>query len=245
MLRIHVPIVYATILVAAATPEVSSGQTAPADQRRAGSAHDRVEHDVCRPISPRLPQREAHLAVGRQGEPLGRDGRPERVPADPFEPIALSRRNDERRMQVQSLPPRMTRTQWAIDRRSRVSETTNASAGATPEGDEPLHRCGRQARERWRLVHPGIHPAILGVASMITLGAFSAIEQPPDGGSTAAKIGRKVDNGPTRPGLVEPRPFKALRAAAAPRRSDTPVPSAPCRSATDSGSRSTSCTRRR
>jgi hypothetical protein len=29
-------------------------------------------------------------------------------------------------MQVQPLPPRMTRAQWAIDRQTRVSETTDA-----------------------------------------------------------------------------------------------------------------------
>jgi hypothetical protein len=140
----------------------------------------RVEHDVGRPIGPRLPPRDAHLTVGRHGEPLGRDGRPEHVAADPLEPIALPRRDDEPRMQVHPVPPRMARAQWAIDRRTRVPETTDARPGVTPERDEPLHRRGRQARERRRPVCPRIHPAILGVAPTITLRELSAIEQPPD-----------------------------------------------------------------
>jgi hypothetical protein len=137
---------------------------------------------VRRPIGPRLPQRDAHLAVVGQGEPLGRDGRSQDIAADPLEPIALPRRNDEPRMQVQPVPARMTRARWALDRGARVSEASDASARVRPEGDEPLHRRGRQARERRRLVRPGIHIAILGVAPRITLGAFSAPEQPPDPG---------------------------------------------------------------
>jgi hypothetical protein len=48
-----------------------------------------IEDYVRRPVRPRVPEREAHLAVGREGEPLGRDRRSEHVAADPFEAIAL------------------------------------------------------------------------------------------------------------------------------------------------------------
>ena len=163
----------------------------------------RVEHDVCRPIGPRLPQREAHLAVGRQGESVGRHGWSQGVAADAFEPIALPCRNDEPRVQVPSMPAGLTLAQGAIDRRTRVFETTDASTCVTPERDEPSHRRRRQAGEDRRLVRPGIHPAILGVAPLITLGEFSAIEQPPDSGLHGRQDLRDVQRRQT-PGRTKP-----------------------------------------
>jgi hypothetical protein len=137
---------------------------------------------VRRPVGPRVPEREAHLAVGRQGEPLGRDRRPEHVAADPLEPIALPRRDDEPRMQVQPMPVRMTRADTPIDRRTRVSDTTNAGTGIRPERDDPLHRRGRQTCERRRLVRPRIDPIVFGVAPGVILARSAPLEQPPDPG---------------------------------------------------------------
>jgi hypothetical protein len=49
-------------------------------------------------------------------------------------------RDEEPRMQVQPLPPRMTRAQWAIDRQTRVSETTDARVTRVRLADSAIPR---------------------------------------------------------------------------------------------------------
>ena len=55
---------------------------------------------------------------------------------------------------------------------------SKARARTTPERRDPLPRRRRQARQRRRLVRPGIDPAILGVAPVVTPGEPAPIEQP-------------------------------------------------------------------
>lgn len=144
----------------------------------------RIEHDVLRPVGPRLSERQAHLTLGGQGEPLGHHGRPQRVTADPLEPLALPRRDDEPRMQVEAIPPGMTKAQWRrLTRLTRAPKIAKARARMMAERHEPLHQRRRQARERRCLVRPRIGTAVLGGAPVVTLGEPAPIEQPSDPGA--------------------------------------------------------------
>jgi hypothetical protein len=69
---------------------------------------DGVEHDVRRPIPPRLPKLQPHLTFAGQVEPLLRHRRTQRIATHALEPIALPGRHHEARMEVKPVGPCVT-----------------------------------------------------------------------------------------------------------------------------------------
>jgi hypothetical protein len=55
------------------------------------------------PRRPRVPELEYHLPLGRQTEPVLRDGGPPRVPAEPLESVPLAGRDPYAGLEVESL----------------------------------------------------------------------------------------------------------------------------------------------
>ena len=67
-----------------------------------------VEHDVRRPITPRLSELQPHLTLVGQVEPILHHGRTQRISTHALEPIPLPGRYDEARMQIEAVRPRVT-----------------------------------------------------------------------------------------------------------------------------------------
>ena len=91
-----------------------------------------------RPPHRGLPEPQPHLPVGRHAEPLLRHGRAQRVAAHLLEPIALPRRHDTPRMQVEPVGPRVTPARRG--RRvllGRIPETTDTHAPRPPSATRP------------------------------------------------------------------------------------------------------------
>jgi hypothetical protein len=91
---------------------------------------DGVEHHVRRPIAPRLPELQPHLSLVGQVEPLLGHGRTQRIAARALEPLPLPGRDDEARMQIEPVRPRVTAS--VLGRLAlllgRLAQTTKASA---------------------------------------------------------------------------------------------------------------------
>jgi hypothetical protein len=105
----------------------------------------------------------------------------------------------------------MTGSQWPIDRRTRVSKTTHASTRLTPERDEPLHRRGRQVRERRRFVHPGIDATVVGVAPGRILATPAPLQQLPEPWLHGGQHLRHVQRGQTRRRMKPDRSRRVAR----------------------------------
>jgi hypothetical protein len=105
----------------------------------------------------------------------------------------------------------MTGSQWPIDRRTRVSKTTHASTRLTPERDEPLHRRGRQVRERRRFVHPGIDATVVGVAPGRILATPAPLQQLPEPWLHGGQHLRHVQRGQTRRRMKPDRSRRVTR----------------------------------
>ena len=67
-----------------------------------------IEQEVRGPIRPRVPELEHHLPLGRQTKPVLRDGRPQRVPAEPLESVPLLGRDAHASLEVEALLARVT-----------------------------------------------------------------------------------------------------------------------------------------
>ena len=60
-----------------------------------------------RPVQPRVREFQPYLTVSGQMEPVLRDGRPERIPAQPVEARGLTRGHDDARMQIETVLARV------------------------------------------------------------------------------------------------------------------------------------------
>lgn len=86
-----------------------------------------LEHEVRRPIRPPVAQIQHHLPLGRQVQPLLRDRRAERVPAQPLEPRAIPRWDDDARVQVEAVPPRVARSEARRCERQQLRRRATAA----------------------------------------------------------------------------------------------------------------------
>jgi len=124
----------------------------------------RLEEQLCRPVRPSVPQIEHHLPLGGQVQPVGRDGRTERVAAQPFEPRSIARRHDDGGVEIEAVPPGVTRS--APRRRQgeqfrRRATPTHRRTGPLPECPPSLHRRAGNASQHGRLFPPPIGGAPL------------------------------------------------------------------------------------
>jgi hypothetical protein len=62
-----------------------------------------IEQEVRGAIRPRVAEVQHDLPLGRQTEPVLRDGWPQRVPAEPLEPVPLVGRDPHASLEVESL----------------------------------------------------------------------------------------------------------------------------------------------
>jgi hypothetical protein len=62
-----------------------------------------IEQEVRGAIRPRVPELQHDLPLGRQTEPVLRDGWPQRVPAEPLEPVPLVGRDPHAGIEVEPL----------------------------------------------------------------------------------------------------------------------------------------------
>jgi hypothetical protein len=78
------------------------------EHRQSPQKLDGVEHDVRRPVAPRLPELEPHLSLVGQMDPLLGHGRTQHIATHALEPLPLPSRYDKARVQIEAVRPRMT-----------------------------------------------------------------------------------------------------------------------------------------
>jgi hypothetical protein len=108
-------------------------------------------------IRPRMPQRDPAVPLRIAAQPGLRDRRPQGIPTQPLEPLALPRPHHDPRMQIEGPHGRVTRAERHRGRLlGRAAVSGDAGAGPWPQRDAPLNRCRREAGQHRRLVCPRV-----------------------------------------------------------------------------------------
>jgi hypothetical protein len=116
-----------------------------------------------------VPQFQPHLAVIRDLEPLGRHGRPQDVPADPFEPIAVPVWDHQPGVQIEPIRPSVTAaTLQPLTDLRRLPHTLHGP----PDGHPPLHRGGGQIGQHRRVLGPPV-----ALRCRVVVGQSASLEQ--------------------------------------------------------------------
>jgi hypothetical protein len=80
----------------------------------------RLEQQLRRPVRPPVPQIEHNLTIRREVQAIGGDRWTQRVPSESLEPRPIPLRHDDGRVQIEAVPPRVTRS--TIRRRQRAPQ---------------------------------------------------------------------------------------------------------------------------
>jgi hypothetical protein len=93
------------------------------EHRHPSQELDRVEHHVRRPIDPPMPEPQHHLPVAGHANAVSRHRRPQGVAAHALKLLAVPRRHDEARMQIEAVRPRVTASRRGrLDRLGRIAQ---------------------------------------------------------------------------------------------------------------------------
>jgi len=127
------------------------------DDREAFQQFERLEQHVSRAVRPRVPQRERHQPIRRHPQTFLGDWRPQRVPAEPLQPMTMLGGSDDAGVQVEPVAARVsTRRRGGRAFGSDLPHAPQTSARARPAGDPALNGGGTDAGEDRRLLGPPV-----------------------------------------------------------------------------------------
>ena len=142
-----------------------------------------------RPIRPLVAQSQPDLPVGAQVQPVLGERRPQCVPAESLQPIALAGSRHQTRVEIKTTDVRVAGPQHhRCHVLRRVAATAHARPRPRTERHAPFHGCRRHGREDRRLLRLQIRrPAALG-----TPRETAALEQLLDAARDEGHDGRHV-----------------------------------------------------
>jgi hypothetical protein len=157
----------------------------PGRQRRQPlEQRQRLEHEVRGRIRPSVPEVQNHLPLRRQVQPLLRDRWAEGVSAETLEPHAIPRWDDDARVQVETVPPRVARSEALRRERQQLRRRTTAAHGRTgplAERQAALDGRGRNSREHRGLLTPSIRTPVVADRVHHATAGQEPLEAPIDG----------------------------------------------------------------